>query len=395
MKVTSKSSKFSASTVHLEHITTALNCVTPFGGKAFILTYIDADGLSFIGTYNRVVRIQLFLSKELFISYTYENDSSDHTKFCVRINQVLDSVNVANRNIDDIVECTLSHNGEGSPFVLIFEDSYISERVTHETFLANEMDNTGFDLDRDRIRFECMIKGDILHTALKDLKEIGGQDECYLYAELREGGQNIFAIISKSKLGLSKIVLPSAKTILEKLEVFDEDFTTLCYGKPVIALFDFNLFDKLRMSIKISSKVLLRLDAHGVLNVNVLSLTEDILLSSNKSKATSSNSRLQLPKDYPGIVIELSLMEKEITDENSMRDVEIFMETNELGEPIKPVIYKKKIVGSISSAPTNAAISRELGKLNGTANAQDAEIEGEHAIQEEAPFMSNGLPRFF
>lgn len=143
--------KFSASTVHLEHITTALNCLTPFGAKDDVLIFIDADGLSFVRENNHVIKIQLLLSRELFMSYSYRNETEDHMKLCVKINHILDSVSVMNRNTDDIVECTLSYDGHGSPFVLIFEDSFISERVEYSTYLIKDFDTNGLELDRERI----------------------------------------------------------------------------------------------------------------------------------------------------------------------------------------------------------------------------------------------------
>lgn len=347
-----ESAKFSASTVHLEHITTALNCLTPFGSKEDVLIYIDCDGLSFVRECNNVIRIQLFLSKELFMSYSYESNSDASTKLCVKMNHILDSVSVANRNVDDIVECTLLYDGDGSPFVLMFEDSLISERAEYSTYLIKGMDDNELDLDRDQVKFECMIKGDILYAALKDLKEIGCKD-CYLYAEMHEDGENVFALISKSHIGLSKIKLPSNKSILEKFEVYNVDYTSLCYGKPAIAFFDFNLFDKIRMSTKIASKVLFRLDANGVLSVNILSHTDDIIISdTNRGRMIAGNHQLQLPKDYPGIVIEVCLMEKERMDETSQREVEVFMEANEMGEQSQ--IFRKYDRSYAPSAESNA-----------------------------------------
>lgn len=57
MRINSElANKFSASTVHLEHITTALSCLTPFGSKDDVLIFIDADGLSFVRENNHVIK---------------------------------------------------------------------------------------------------------------------------------------------------------------------------------------------------------------------------------------------------------------------------------------------------------------------------------------------------
>lgn len=326
--------KFSASTVHLEHITTALNCLTPFGAKDDVLIFIDADGLSFVRENNHVIKIQLLLSRELFMSYSYRNETEDHMKLCVKINHILDSVSVMNRNTDDIVECTLSYDGHGSPFVLIFEDSFISERVEYSTYLIKDFDTNGLELDRERISFEAIIKGEALYSALKDLKEIGCK-ECYVYAKTDANDENVFALISKSQLGFSKIKLPSNRSILEKLQVFDGDSTTVLDGSAVIGFFDFTSFDKIRKSTKIASKVLFRMDAHGVLSVNILSQTDDVIITDttrpSNSRLVTGVRQLQLPKDYPGIVIEVCMLEKESIDEVAQTEIELLMETNELG----------------------------------------------------------------
>ncbi|CAI2033633.1 hypothetical protein SEUBUCD646_0H03910 [Saccharomyces eubayanus] len=326
--------KFSASTVHLEHITTALNCLTPFGAKDDVLIFIDADGLSFVRENNHVIKIQLLLSRELFMSYSYRNETEDHMKLCVKINHILDSVSVMNRNSDDIVECTLSYDGHGSPFVLIFEDSFISERVEYSTYLIKDFDTNGLELDRESISFEAIIKGEALYSALKDLKEIGCK-ECYVYAKTDANNDNVFALISKSQLGFSKIKLPSNRSILEKLQVFDGDSTTVLDGSAVIGFFDFTSFDKIRKSTKIASKVLFRMDVHGVLSVNILSQTDDVIITDtarpSNSRLVTGVGQLQLPKDYPGIVIEVCMLEKESIDEVAQTEIELLMETNELG----------------------------------------------------------------
>lgn len=382
---------FSASTVHLDHITTALSCLTPFGTKEEVIVLVDSEGLSFIRELNHVIRIQLFLSRELFISYSYGKEAGVQTRICIKINHLLDSFGVANRNVNDIVECTLSYEGYGSPFALIFEDSMISERVEYSTYLVQGMDTEGLELDRDQVTFECIIKGDVLYAALKDVKETGCK-ECYLYVESSENGDQVFAIISRSQLGLSKIKLPSSRSILEKLEVYGSDFKTLKHGVPVIAIFDFNLFDKIIMSVKIASKVLFRMDAHGLLSVNILSQTEDVIITdattmANRVKSFNANKQLPLPKDYPGIVIEICLLEKEQFDEDSRREVEIFMEGNEVGG------RKKLLESSTYSENQTAKSGTNLLALTGSP-AEASHRDNEIPNQKQA-FPANDRQMFF
>lgn len=319
---------FSASTVHLEHLTTALQCLVPFGSKDDVLIYIDSEGLSLVRRVNRVIRIQLLLSRELFASYHYENDSGSlSTRVCLKINHLLDSVNLVYKNSDDIVECTMHYEGPGTPFELIFEDTYVSERVQYSTYLIKELDDweRGLEIDKTEIVMEALIRGDVLHAAIKSLKEINCKD-CYLYAQPAgpDGISPILALISKSSLGLSKINLPINKSILEKLDVKSIG------GRPVIGFFNFQSFDKIRSSVKIASKVLIRLDGNGLLSVNILSHTDNIIMADTRAFRTPKSSignteLLQLPKEYPGIVIEVCMLEKDKLDGVSIDELVTFM----------------------------------------------------------------------
>lgn len=385
---------FAASTVHLDHVTTALNCLTPFGTKEEIIIFIDAEGLSFARELNHVMRIQLFLSRELFMSYSYEGAGEEQTKVCVKISHLLDSFSVANRNIDDVVECTMSYDGYGSPFLLIFEDSTISERVEYSTYLTQGIDEGGLELDRDQVTFECIIKGDVLYAAMNDLKETGCK-ECYLYVKSDAHGDHTFAIVSRSQLGLSKIRLPSSKSILEKLEVYDTDFKSLVHDKPIVATFDFSLFDKIRMSVRIASKVLFRMDSHGNLSVNILSQVGDVIVTDSRtaagrSRTFGSGKQVQLPRDYPGIVVEFNLLEKDHYDEASARELESLMENDELREANRT--SKKR--------PWNSSELREAAigkKIPAVANDQAhlANMEEKSTDPKKSPFSTNELPMFF
>lgn len=386
---------FSASTVHLEHITTALNCLTPFGLKDDVLIIIDKDGLSFARQNNRIISIQLFLSKELFLTYSYNpkpEDPDSHTKVCLKINHILDSISVVSRDKDDVVECTLSYNGEGSPFVLIFEDSVITEKVEYSTYLLRDWDITGLELERDAINLECMMKGEVLYSALQDLKEIGCK-ECYIYAKSSLDGKHIFAIVSKSQLGLSKILLPSERTILEKMETYDSTSHRLVYDSPVIGFFDFASFDKIRSSAKIASKVLLRMDVHGLMSVNILSQTDDIFLSDTKSKSRSSASNLgYLSKDYPGIVIDVSILEKVRTEDSEITDVMLLMQSCEQPDLIpvyQPQLTRKRGPDDLG-APQDGSLL-----FHDRAEAQGHEAEEEYS--EDAGYLpaTNDIPLFF
>ncbi|SCU78952.1 LADA_0A08790g1_1 [Lachancea dasiensis] len=382
---------FSASTVHLEHITTALNCLRPFGTKDDVLIIIDKDGLSFARENNRVISIQLYLSKELFICYRYnaQDDNPDaHTKVCLKINHILDSVSVVSRDKDDIVECTLSYDGEGSPFVLIFEDSVITEKVEYSTYLVKEWDATGLELDTNAVTSECIMKGDVLYGALQDLKEIGCK-ECYTYAKSSKSGKRVFALISRSQLGLSKIMLPGERSILEKLEVYDATSHEQVYDVPVLGYFDFSTLDKIRPSAKTASKVMLRKDAHGLLSINMLSQTDDVILTDARRSRSTNWERASSSNDYPGIVIDISIVEKVRIDEaDDDSEARFLMESSE--DSVKPAYYPTSVP---SRPPVLTATSHTEESL--LFGRQQRSTEPDAGGDEDYIPATNDIPLFF
>ncbi|SCU98204.1 LAMI_0F13520g1_1 [Lachancea mirantina] len=383
---------FSASTVHLEHITMALNCLTPFGIKDDVMIYIDKDGLSFSRQNNHVITISLFLSKELFISYDYHSgeDLNGYTQLCLKINHLLDSINVVNRNKDDVVECTLSYNGEGSPFTLIFEDSLITEKVEYSTYLTKEPDATGLELSNDEVVFNCIIKGDVLYSAMQDLKEIGCR-ECYLYAMTKSDDKNVLALVSRGQLGLSKILLPSERSTLEKLEVIDPDTGSRVFDVPVIGFFDFSAFDKVRMSAKIASKAMLKKDVHGLLSVNILSDTNDVVVNNPKGPTPATNRNTSLPRDYPGIVTEIALLERADFEPTDRKEIELFMSFNE-EDRAGTDVYKPRCEQAASKpVPTSEINDTNLLHI-GQAPSRD---DNDNAADDSFRPAANDIPLFF
>ncbi|GCF00009.1 cell cycle checkpoint protein rad17 [Zygosaccharomyces mellis] len=405
-----RATHFSASTFQLDHITTALNCLTPFDNKQDVLIFIDDDGLSFARECNHTIRIQLFLSRDLFASYFYRNELGEQSTLCVNMNYLLNSFNIAHKNTEDALESTISYNGPGTPLQLIFEDPLITESVEYHTYHVSSFDSMGLKLDRDQVLFECIIKGDVLYSAIKDLKEIGCRG-CCIFAKLDEDRENTFALLSKSQLGFSRIKLPSSRSILEKLEVYDGDSTTLVYDKPVLGFFDFNSFDKIRQSTKVASKVLLRMDVHGLLSVNILSRTDDMILTdtrSNSNNNTNSNSNgsssggsnnneshhKQLSGEYPGIVIEVCMLEKENIDEADQEEFQLLMEINELERTSrfsKKSTYRRKQKvpnddGNIGGTSTNNLLGLTSEKAEPVALQRDDDA---------SPHSNNEIPLFF
>lgn len=336
----STSPLFYATTFHLEHIILALNCLLPFGNKDDMLITIDENGFSFTRENNHVIKIQLFLPKEIFQVYHYESpEENGEMKVSLKIDQIYDSVNI-NRDREDSIECTLSYNGEGYPFVLIFEDKLITERVEYATFVTKDLDHSGFLLDRSQLQFECIIKGDILYNALQDLKEIGCKD-CYLYGNISSASKKpFFALISRSQQGLSKIILPSERSILEKFQIYDNDSATDLYDEPLISVFDYSTLDKIRPSCMIANNILIRKDVHGLMTFDILNDGTEFTRLNEKERAAKrrrTDLSTSTVSDHPGIIVEISVMEKalpEILDVDEIKSIMIDTEERSISRAL-------------------------------------------------------------
>ena len=143
------------------------------------------------------------------------------------------------------------------------------------------------------------------------------------------------------------------------------------------------------------------MDVHGVLSVNILSQTDDVIITDT---TRPSNNRLngihqlQLPKDYPGIVIEVCMLEKESIDEAAQAEIELLMETNELthrGNFKKPSIIKRyDAVGDNKLSNDNLLqLNGEKIRLPSEENKNNnKEDEGEESHYK---YPTNDIPLFF
>lgn len=223
-----------------------------------------------------------------------------------------------------------------------------------------------------------------MHSALKDLKEINCKD-IYLYANVTSNGDSTLAFISRSQLGLSKIKFPSNKNVIEKLEIYDNNSTTMCYDKPVIGYFNYTSFNKIILSTKIASKILLRMDVHGILSINILSHTDNVMMSEDKftkqSSSTSSKryNSMQLPKDYPGIVIDVCMIEKEPLDMYAQEEIHQFMGSGAItGLPNSK--------DSAADVPQHNLLSHPVTEYESNSNTKDTSSSSN---------MNEDLPMFF
>jgi cell cycle checkpoint protein len=256
--------------------------------------------------------VELTLEKGLFTTYSYNrttsrehndedtdygnsDDEDDDTKFTVDLVPIVESLSLANKNQVSATHCTMIYQGSGYPFILIFEDSKMTERCEFSTYvnLDFEANSMGFELNQDEILMEGMIKADVLYDAFKDLKDIN-TEEIFIYASTQNQRHKKLAIIAKSDMGNSTFHLPSDRSILEKLLISE----TI---KIDVSCFKYSLFSMALRGMKLSKICKFKRDAH-ILSLHLLSLFGN-----------------DLPKNYTGTVIDFKLLqlsdkEKEIED---------------------------------------------------------------------------------
>lgn len=259
--------------------------------------------------------VELTLERGLFTTYTHtgeegrdtsESDDID-SKFTVDLVPIVEALSLANNNQISATQCTMIYQGTGHPFILIFEDSKMTERCEFSTYvnLDFEANSLGFELNQDDIVMEGMVKADIFYDALKDLKDIN-TDEIFIYASTQNKRNKKLAIIAKGEMGNSTFQLPNDRSILEKLSVSNS-------SKIDVSCYKFSLFNMALRAMKLSNKCKFKRDP-SILSMNLLSLYGN-----------------DLPKNYTGTVIDFKLLQ--LSDkEDDIRD--FVHENNEASQPL-------------------------------------------------------------
>ena len=143
------------------------------------------------------------------------------------------------------------------------------------------------------------------------------------------------------------------------------------------------------------------MDVHGVLSVNILSQTDDVIITDTTRPSNNrpgSIRQLQLPKDYPGIVIEVCMLEKESIDEAAQTEIELLMETNELGN--RNSFKKSTIRKRYGTDKGNETSNDNLLQLNGKKIKLPSEEENNKNRESEdeenhCKYPTKNIPIFF
>lgn len=253
-----------ATTSHIHHLSDLFQAASIINNQGLII--LKENGIVIYTESNHIISNQTTIDISLFSNYTISNNNESidaHKGIGVDLSLISHAFEVLdNREIT----CYLSYKGEGSPFVLEFEDNLMSETIEFLTFYPdinypyNEEDQQlELIFDNSDIMYEVMLKSDLLTNVLQDLQQINTR-ELFIYLSCL--GHNELSFISNGPIGLAKLIYPNEKTILERLEILTD--TT------AISSFTFSNFIKIFKSVKLSSKCKIMKDSQGIFSVQLI-----------------------------------------------------------------------------------------------------------------------------
>ncbi|CAK9441074.1 uncharacterized protein LODBEIA_P49430 [Lodderomyces beijingensis] len=317
-----KSITFTASTTQIQHLCETLQSLLSINNQTIIT--IKSTGLALYSTYNYITNVHVNIDPSLFNIYnissrrdndpTQEDESEEsQLRLGVDINLIADcfaSV-MSTLKFESAVTCYLTYHGDGHPLIIEFEDSYISEKLEFYTFYVDEADietsEYSLSIDHEKIIMEVMVKSDVLTNLLQDLNQIG-TEILFIYC-----AENVLNFISSGPIGVSKLIFPNEKTILEKLYLGNNH-------QHVISQFNFDDFYRIFKAVKLSSKCKIVKDSNGCFSIQLI------------CKNHQQNS-------YVGTLLTINMTEMLHDDEmveSILQDEQIQAEPAEPTKPVRP-----------------------------------------------------------
>ncbi|GMM31147.1 Rad17 protein [Martiniozyma asiatica (nom. inval.)] len=299
---------FSATTVHVGILYQLISSIGLFGSQC--LLDISKERLCFSIVEGNVCKIKLNLGKQLFESYNYrgvlkllhqqynkntlygeetqnsqaaelthDDNAYDPELICtisLDLNSFLETLNILTSDMNNNsseTKCSLLYYNENDPFIFEFEDQFITERCSIETYfidvdrrtkqtnnsssnnnnnnndnnnnnnnnqsnnndeitiesgfaeLDSIVDDSIFKIDGSKVINDIVLKSSVFYEVLKDMVDLH-TNKFILYAfkqsdENKRNSQLIF--ISQSKydsIGFSKIMIPQRRTNIHEFKLF-------------------------------------------------------------------------------------------------------------------------------------------------------------------------------
>lgn len=263
---------FTATTNQIAHLSDVLQSLLSISNQAIVT--IRSGGITIYSTYNYTINVHVNIDPTLFNLYDLTTDQGSlgdkdvedlELRLGVDINLIANCfTSVLNTmKSEKSISCTITYKGDGHPLVIEFDDTLISERLDFYTFYIDEdelIENEQREASRinyKNVILEIMLKSDVLTNLLQDLYQI---DTEILFIYCAEG---ILNFISSGSIGMSKLIFPNEKSIMEKLSV-NESYL------HIISQFKFVEFYKIFRAVKLSSKCKFIKDSDGCFSIQLI-----------------------------------------------------------------------------------------------------------------------------
>lgn len=263
---------FTASTTRVTHLSEIFQSVNAIDSQGLVI--INSHGIILYIETNGIVNCQAVIDASLFNTYNIIfnlNTSQTTCKFGIDLSLVSYAFGSLNVNSKNEIICYLGYKGEGTPFIIEFEDSTMSETIEFLTIYSdliypyedNDDDDTAsttIGIDYLELEYEVILKSNLFATVLQDLSNIN-TSTLFVYIS------NIFttevSFISNGPVGLLKLIYPNEKNSLEKIEVHSS-------SREYLSCFKFENFIKIFRGVKLSSGCKIIKDLHGVLCLQLI-----------------------------------------------------------------------------------------------------------------------------
>lgn len=346
---------FVALTTHVSHLGETLAAITSVNSQALMI--ISDTGITFYTEYNHIVNAQLTIDLALFTTYTLsdgkstQNTQNRELRLGIDAQLVSDSLAAAATTIiprgrnggrgtttaaTDSLVCYIKYSGEGTPLIIEFDDRLMSELIEFFTFYYEQdypydLGVTGEErsgellVDRDLLQLEIILKSDLLANLLLDLQQLNTQ-VLNIYASNitriagRDTQTNQLNFVSKGVIGYLKLIYPNAKTMLEKMNIYERVDGSMTIADSALSSFNFLSFLRIMKAVRLSTRCKMMKDLNGVFSVQLLCKNVGIA-------------------NYPGTLITFNMLERSYvvddfghandTDINNLFDDDVYQQVME------------------------------------------------------------------
>lgn len=281
---------FSATTRQIGHLGEIFLAASAIDSQGLVI--INAKGIIIYCENNHILNFQCIIDLSLFSNFNLvkggnkiRDDSTQTSSNETQISQDSGLVDETNDNeirfgLDlalvnhafDVLDnkdimCYLNYNGTGTPFIIEFEDNYISESIEFLTFYIDiaypyDLEEQEHELivNYNQIEYELILKSNLFSNLLQDLQQINTKE---LFIFVLNYMTNDLSFMSLGPLGLLKLIYPTDKTILEKIEVNN-------HNQKCLSAFKFSNFWKIFKSVRLSSKCKVLRDFNGIFSIQLI-----------------------------------------------------------------------------------------------------------------------------